>query len=39
MLHVQFWYLSSISGPKWQRNEENVVSHSFLSLIRLVDLL
>lgn len=39
MLHVQFWYLSSISGTKWQHNEESVVSHSYLSLIRLVDLL
>ena len=39
MLHVQFWYLSSISGTNWQRSEESVVSHSFLSLIRLVDLL
>ena len=39
MLHVQFWYLSSISGTKWQCNEESVTSHSFLSLIRLVGLL
>ena len=39
MLHVQFWYLSSISWTNWQRSEESVVSHSFLSLIRLVDLL